>query len=253
MDIESFLYTIGSTAESAFGKCMGTIRGFLFPVPSSKPPDLKITRGVTEKRNFTFHELISLHLQLCFMTYLVVNFAVVFLTGTPLYLLAVSIPYFLYLRYFIIRYGNFLIEEKPYRVFYYGISLISFLAFLGYSLLKLASPEIYHYYAYVGAIAVAVLLFRHYFKATFGRDYTYGTVEEVKNDLVRVFIHDDMAANIKPGFYWLPAVEEAEPGRVVKVLVEDKTFRSARPVRILEVYLTDQSSQSSTEPKEETE
>ncbi|WP_342781736.1 DUF2101 family protein [Thermococcus aciditolerans] len=231
---------------------MDTIREFLFPAPSVKPPGLKITRGVMEKRNFTFHELISLHLQLCFMTYLAVSFVLVFLTTRPWYIPALSIPYFLYLRYFLIRYGSFLIEEKPYRVFYYGISTISFLAFLGYSLLKLASPEIYHYYAYVGIIALAVLLFRHYFKATFGRDYTYGTVEEVKGDLVRVFIHDDIAANIKPGFYWLPAVEEAEPGRVVKVLVEDRTFRSARPVRILEIYLG-QSSQSSTEPKEETE
>ncbi|KUH34045.1 hypothetical protein APY94_03475 [Thermococcus celericrescens] len=252
MNLEDHLYQLGLAAERFPKYLKGKVKGFLIPTPSNNPPSLRLSHRIIKGKRFTIHELISLHLQLCFVTYLAINFVIVFLTGTPLYLLAVSIPYFLYLRHFLIRYGNFLIEEKPYRIFYYGISAISFLAFLGYSLLELASPEIYHYYVYVGIIALAVLLFRHYFKATFGRDYTYGTVEEVKGDMVRVFIHDDMAANIKPGFYWLPAVEEAEPGRVVKVLVEDRTFRSARPVRILEVYLG-QSSQSSTEPKEETE
>lgn len=252
MGLTDGLYRIGTVAERAFYKTRDAIRYVINPSPSKTPPSHRLLSQLVREKKFTPHELISLHLQLCFMMYIAMSFVVTFLADTPSYILVISVPYFIYLHYFLTRYGNFLIKEKPYKVFYYGISAISLLAFLGYSLLKLTSTEVYHYYAYVGTIALAVLLFRHYFKATFGRDYTYGTVEEVKDDLVRVFIHDDIAANIKPGFYWLPAVEEAEPGRVVKVLVEDRAFRSARPVRILEVYFG-QSSQSSTEPKEETE
>ncbi|WP_297516362.1 DUF2101 family protein, partial [Thermococcus sp.] len=247
MSLLDFFYSIGEATEELFRKAKYHIKEIIHPTPQLRPPEFRILCRLVRK-TMTVNELISLHLQLCFLTYLIANFAVVFLTSTPLYLLAVSIPYFLYLRYFILRYGNFLIEEKPYRVFYYGVSIISFLAFLGYSLLKLTSPKIYHYYAYVGAVAVAVLLFRWYFKRTFGRDYTYGVVEELKGDLVRVFVHDDLSANVKPGLYWLPAVPDAKPGRVVKILVEDRAFRSAKPVRIIEVYLS-QSSQSSTEPK----
>ncbi|NJE62035.1 DUF2101 family protein [Thermococcus sp. 21S7] len=252
MNLDDLLYNIGLIAEKAGDGIRRAVKNAFFPVPSEEPPSVWLSKRITERKDLTPHELISLHLQLCFMAYLAVNFVIVFVAGTPLYLLAVSIPYFLYLRYFLVSYGNFLIEEKPYRVFYVGISAISFLAFLGYSILKQFAPEIYYYYVYVAIIAIAVLVFRWHFKNSYGREYTYGTIEEVKGDLVRVFIHDDIAANIKPGFYWLPAVEEAEPGRVVKILVEDRTFRSARPARILEVYLG-QSSQSSTEPKEETE
>ncbi|NJE00511.1 DUF2101 family protein [Thermococcus sp. JdF3] len=252
MSLEDTLYDIGRVAEEAVIKAGNKIRKLAFPTPSKSPPRFPLSSRIMRAKTFTIHELISLHLQLCFMAYLAANFLIILLGGKPVHVLSVAVPYFIYLRYVLIRHGSFLIEEKPYRVFYYGISTISFLAFLGYSLLRLTSPEIYHHYAYVSAIAIVVLAFRHYFKATFGRDHTYGVVEEVRNDLVRVFIHDDIAANVKPGLYWLPAVPEAEPGRVVKVLVEDRAFRSARPSRILEVYL-DQSSQSSTEPKEETE
>lgn len=252
MDIENFLYSIGSAIESAVRTCGEVVKGFLFPTPSNKAPILRVGRYFMQRRNFTPHELVSLYLQLCFIAYLGITFAVVLIIDSPLYLLVVSVPYFLCLRYILLRYGNFLVDEKPYRVFYYGISAISFLAFLGYSLMRSFFPGVYHYYAYVGAVVVSVLIFRWYFKRTFGRDYTYGVVEEVKNDVIKVFVHDDIAANVKPGHYWLPAVPDAEPGRVVKVLVEDRTFRSARPVRIIEVYLP-QSSQSSTEPKNATE
>ncbi|WP_297417322.1 DUF2101 family protein [Thermococcus sp.] len=47
-------------------------------------------------------------------------------------------------------------------------------------------------------------------------------------------------------------MSDAEPGSVVKILVEEKALKSARPTRIIEVYL-DQSSQRETEPKAATE
>ncbi|WP_099209652.1 DUF2101 family protein [Thermococcus henrietii] len=247
MSIENLLYSIGEGVERlAFG-----FKSFLFPEPSREPPSFRLTSRLVKSR-VTVHELLSLHLQLCFLTYLLLNFAAVLLTRNPQWVVAVAVPYFLYLRYLFGRYGSFLLDEKPYRVFYTVISALSFLAFIGYSLVRLYLKNVVAVYLYVLVIAISVLLFRWYFKRTFGRDYTYGTVEEVRGDLVRVFVHDDIAANVKPGLYWLPAVPDAEPGRVVKVLVEDRTFRSAKPVRIIEVYFS-QSSQSSTEPKAETE
>ncbi len=247
MSIEGFLYTIGEAVEGF----VVHIKSFLFPEPSKRPPSLRVTRKLVRSR-VTLHELLSLHLQLCFLLYLLLNFAVVLLTGNPLWVLLLAVPYFLYLRYFFNRYGHFLLDERPYRVFYTVISALSFLAFFGYSLVRLYAGGILYVYAYVTGIALLVLLFRWYFRRTFGRDYTYGTVEELKGDLARVFVHDDIAANVKPGLYWLPAVPDLEPGVVVKVLVEDRAFRSAKPVRIIEVYLP-QSSQSSTEPKNATE
>lgn len=123
-------------------------------------------------------------------------------------------------------------------MFYLVVSTIAFVSYVGYVLLRRLSLDAYWYYAYLGVIGLVVILFRHYFKSRYGRDYTYGVVEEVKNDLVKVFVHDDMAANVKPGYYWVPAVPDAEPGVVVKLLVEERVFRSSRPIRILEVYLT---------------
>ncbi|CAI1492405.1 Putative membrane protein [Thermococcus nautili] len=243
MAVDEFLYSIGEGVE----RIASAFRSFLFPEPSENPPRFGFTRRLVKSR-VTLHELFSLHLQLCFLLYLVLNFVVVFLVSSPLWVLILAVPYFLYLRYIFNRYGHFLLEEKPYRVFYTVISALSFLAFFGYSIVRLYAGGVLYVYAYVMGIAVLVLLFRWYFKRTFGRDYTYGVVEELKGDLVRVFVHDDLSANVKPGLYWLPAVPDAEPGRVVKVLVEDRAFRSAKPVRIIEVYLS-QSSQSSTEPK----
>lgn len=247
MSFDEFLYSIGESVE----RIVSAVRSFIFPEPSENPPSFGFT-GRFVKSNVTLHELFSLHLQLCFLLYLFLNFALVFLTKNPLWLIVVAAPYFLYLRYLLRRYGDFLLDKKPYQVFYAVLSALSFLAFFGYSLVRLYAGGIVYVYLYILSVAALVLIFRWYFKRTFGRDYTYGVVEEVKNDVIKVFVHDDIAANVKPGHYWLPAVPDAEPGRVVKVLVEDRTFRSARPVRIIEVYLP-QSSQSSTEPKNATE
>ncbi|QDA30671.1 DUF2101 domain-containing protein [Thermococcus indicus] len=242
-----FLYNIGERAEVLSKRIMEIIK----PFPNEKPSAFRVTRHLM-REGLSIHELLSLNLQMTFVVYLILNLLIILIGLKWYWLLGIYIIYLLYTRLIIVKNWEFFVDPEPYRFFYYTISFLSLLAFLGYSLLRELSPGIYYYYGYIVAVALTVFLFRHYFKSKYGRDYTYGIVEEIKGGLVRVFIHDDIAANIKPGFYWLPAVEEAEPGRVVKVLAEDRTFRSARPVRILEVYLG-QSSQSSTEPKEETE
>ncbi len=251
MDIEDVFYNTGLWVEKSYKGIIRAVKQALLPVPSEKPPSWVLARFIGRKE-FTPHEAVSLHVQLCFIIYLIVSFVVVFFTMNPWYILAVFVFYFLYLRYVFGRYGAFLIDDGPYRAFYYDISVISFIAVFGYSTLKNFSLAAYYYYVYVGLVTLMVLLFRYYFKSRYGRDYTYGVVEEVKNDLVRVFVHDDIAANVKPGYYWLPAISDAEPGSVVKILVEEKALKSARPTRIIEVYL-DQSSQRETEPKAATE
>ncbi len=254
MGIEDLFYNIGLSVEKLYNGTKRTVKQALLPTPSEKPPSWISTRFIRQKE-FTPHEAISLHTQLCFIVYLVLSFAVVFLTVNPWYVLTIFVLYFLYVRYIFRRYGEFLIDEKSYRAFYFYISVISFLAIFGYSILRDLSLTAYYYYAYIGLVTLVVLFFRYYFKSHYGRDYTYGVVEEAKNDLVRVFVHDDIAANVKPGRYWVPAVPDAEPGRIVKLLVEERSMRSSVPVRVLEVYLGDagQSSQTETEPKDETE
>ena len=250
MAFDDVLYSIGTAVERFARNVYRAFFEVLFPSPSPNPPKFKLL-GRFVKRNLTVHEFLSLSLQLLLLSYLVLSTVAVWLRSWAL-LGALFVFEFLGVRYVIQKYREYLIESESYRFFYYGISLLAFLAFAGYMLIREFWPGLYHYYLYLLLVSLAVLAFRWYFKRTFGRDYTYGVVEELKGDLVRVFIHDDISANVKPGFYWLPAVPDAEPGVVVKILVEDRAFRSARPVRIIEVYLS-QSSQSSTEPKKATE
>ncbi|WP_457741963.1 DUF2101 family protein [Thermococcus sp.] len=254
MAFEDFLYSLGERVEVIGTSIKRFLSLFLKPEPSNKPPAFRFTARLV-KRKVTVHELMSLHLQLTFLAYLFLNFLVVLITRSALLVILLAVPYFLYLRYFIGRYGSFMLDVRPYRFFYHGVSLISFFAFLGYAILRKFLPVVFYYYVYLVAVVFSVLLFWWYFKRTFGRDYAYGIVEEVKGDLVRVFVHDDICANVKPGLYWVPAVSDVKPGRVVKVLVEERFMRGAVPVRILEVYLSEpsQSSQTETSPNDDIE
>ncbi|BAD85850.1 hypothetical membrane protein, conserved [Thermococcus kodakarensis KOD1] len=248
LDVGDILYSIGERVEKVAKRTAGVMKMMLKPIPSARPPK----SWPIQKQWMTPHEVTSLLLQLIFLGYLVTGVVVAYL-GYFLALIILSAFYFLVLRFILVRYSDYILDFEAYRVFYLVVSTIAFVSYVGYVLLRRLSLDAYWYYAYLGVIGLVVILFRHYFKSRYGRDYTYGVVEEVKNDLVKVFVHDDMAANVKPGYYWVPAVPDAEPGVVVKLLVEERVFRSSRPIRILEVYLDTQSSQTETEPKDETE
>ncbi|NPA48184.1 MAG: DUF2101 domain-containing protein [Thermococci archaeon] len=247
MTFEDFLYRVGEGVEGVWK----ALKELINPRPAERPPGMRLTAKLTRKR-VTVHELMSLHLQVVFLLYLAVNFAEVMLPHSRVTVPCTAVVYFTYLRRFLRRYGAFMLDYEAYRVFYYGVSAIAFAAFMGYAVMRRMRLGVYYYYAYVGAIAVAVLLFRWWFRERHGRDYAYGVVEDVKEDLARVFVHDDIAANVKPGLYWLPLTKGVESGRIVKVLVEERPLRSAVPVRILEV-LEHQSSNTDTEPKDEIE
>lgn len=248
LDVGDILYSIGERVEKVAKRTAGVMKMMLKPIPSARPPK----SWPIQKQWMTPHEVTSLLLQLIFLGYLVTGVVVAYL-GYFLALIILSAFYFLVLRFILVRYSDYILDFEAYRVFYLVVSTIAFVSYVGYVLLRRLSLDAYWYYAYLGVIGLVVILFRHYFKSRYGRDYIYGVVEEVKNDLVKVFVHDDMAANVKPGYYWVPAVPDAEPGVVVKLLVEERVFRSSRPIRILEVYLDTQSSQTETEPKDETE
>jgi len=252
VSLSDFLYSLGEGVERSMGRVATAIRDFLFPSPRKEPPKYPLSGRVVNKRKLTVHELLSLHLQLVFLAYLTFGAVSLFLPFGPYIFVAVSVVYFLHLRALFRKYCDFLLDPGPYRFFYFGVSSVAFVAFAGFFALRALRPGVYYYYAYVVAVMVAVLAFRWYFKYKFGRDYTHGIVEEVQGDLVKVFINDDISANVKPGHYWVPAVPDAEPGRVVKVLLEERFMKGAVPVRILEVYLS-QSSHTETEPKDESE
>ncbi|AJC71857.1 hypothetical protein X802_06545 [Thermococcus guaymasensis DSM 11113] len=244
-------YSIGEAVEELFQKVVNEVKEIVRPTPARSPPDFRILRRLV-RRDITIHELLSLKLQLVFITYLLLSLMIVLASLTPLLLLALFFIEVLYIRYLVKKNWDFFTDPRPYYFFYSILSVISFLAFLGYLLLRRFATNVYYYYGYLIGVLIVVLLFRWYFKEKYGRDYTYGIVEEVKGDLVRVFVNDDLAANVKPGRYWVPAVPDAEQGRVVKLLVEERTLRGSVPVRIIEVYLG-QSSHTSTLPNEDTE
>ena len=248
MGVEDFLYRIGESVYSAGAR----IRDFIFPTPNKQPPTFTLLKKFT-KKPLTVHEFLSLRLQVVFIGYLIINVAILLLRLHPVWIAAVGVMYLMYLHYTFTKNQAFFIDPRPYKVFYYGISLVTLAAFIGYALLRMIATSIYYYYSYLLAVFAAVMVFRWYFKQRYGRDYTYGVVEEIRGNVVRVFVHDDIAANVKPGYYWIDAVEDLEAGRIVKILVEDRKFRGAIPTRIIEVYFEDQSSQSSMEPKKATE
>ena len=255
MGLQEFLYSVGEKAEASLASCVEFVRDSLRPSPAKEPPTFKVTRRFV-KRDVTVHELLSLYLQMTFIAYLFLNLIAILLRLEWYWLLVIYTLYFLHLRKTIVRNWEFFVDPDPYRFFYYAISLISFLSFLGYLLVRQTIGSIQAYSAYLVGVIAALSLFRHYFKSRYGRDYTYGIVEEINENAVRVFVHDDIAANVKPGLYWLEPVPELESGRIVKILLEEKAFRSSVPKKIIEVYLEEPESQSSksfTEPKKETE
>ena len=250
MNIEDLFYRVGELVE-AIGK---KIKDIINPMPQENPPSFKFLNRLIKKK-VTVHELLVLKVQLAFVSYLVLSLLITVFLPKKLYLMALTIVYFMYLRSIFRKYGEFFIELEPYQMFYYSVSAIGFLAFLGYMVLKEVALDIKYSLTYLGVIFVAVVIFRFYFKSRYGRDWTYGIVEEIKENAVKISVHEDIRANVKPGEYWVDKVPDVEIGRVVKVLVEERAFRGAVPIKIIEVYLSDQpsSSKASTEAKEESE
>jgi len=257
MNLDEILYKMGEVAETFTKKSVNFLEEGLKeiakPTPSKVPPKFKLLRKLI-KRKLTVHEFLSLNLQLSFISYLLLALLFVVLFGNEVYLIIISIVYFIYLRYTLIKNREFFIEVEPYRFFYYGLTGIGFLSFLGYLLIRRVAKNVYYFYAYIITIFVIVLSFRYLYRSKFTRDWTYGVVEEVKGELVRVGVHDDIRANVKPGKYWVESAEEVEVGDIVKVLVEERVFRSSVPKRVLEVHkVKPSSSETSTEPKAESE
>ena len=253
MNFDEILYNVGKAAEKSAKWIDRCLRDIAKPEPSKNPPRFKILRRLI-KRELTVHELLSLNLQLSFIFYLLLALLLMILFGNELYLTLTFVVYFLYLRYTILKNREFFIEVEPYRFFYYGLTTIGFLSFLGYLLVRRFARNIYYFYAYLVFIFIVVLAFRHIYKSKFTRDWTYGVVEEVKGELVKIDVHDDIRANVKPGKYWVESAEEVEVGDIVKVLVEERILRGSIPKRVLEVHkVKPSSSETSAEPKAESE
>ncbi|AHF81354.1 DUF2101 family protein [Thermococcus paralvinellae] len=250
MNVEDVFYRIGGFVESAWKK----IKDFINPKSQDSPPTFEFLRKIV-KRKVTVHELLVLKLQLAFISYLLLSLLLVVFLPNELYLVALTAVYFIYLRTIFRKYREFFIEYRPYQMFYYSISVIGFLAFFGYSLLKRFSLGIHYSLGYLVFVSVVVIMFRFYFKSKYGRNWTYGVIEEIKENVVKISVHDDIRANVRPGEYWVDKVPDVKIGRVVKVLVEERAFRGAVPTKIIEVYLSDQpsSSKASTEAKKENE
>ncbi|NPA97818.1 MAG: DUF2101 domain-containing protein, partial [Crenarchaeota archaeon] len=187
MSLEELLYSIGEKTERFFVLLRCFLKELMVPTQKDKPPNFTILKRII-RRDLTIHELLSLRLQLVFLVYLLVSLLIVMFSRSLLYLFGIFILELEYVRLVVNWYRDFFVDVKPYRFFYYGVSFISFVAFEGYIFIQREFNEISYGMVYLLMILGVVLLFRWYFKQRFGRDYTYGIVEEVKNDLVRVFV-----------------------------------------------------------------
>ncbi|MFA4663088.1 DUF2101 family protein [Pyrococcus kukulkanii] len=239
MDIINILDRIGCWTQNV----IKVLKLFFFPKPLNRPPKIRL-------KKYTIHETFSLYLQLVFILYLVIGVLMI-IAKMPIHaILALCIVAYLAIRFILIAGANFIINVPAYRFFYYGLVGISSVAFVGYMVLRRIKNDPMYLYGFIGSITVVILAFRSYFKVRFGRDYTYGVVEEVKGELAKVFVHDDISANVKPGYYWVTCNLKVKPGDLVKIAIENKTLRGAIPKGVIEVA---QSSQTKTEPKAEAE
>jgi len=244
MGIVEVLEDMGRIVESFFSFLVCLVH----PTPNKKPSTFKFLSKLVKNNKITLHELLSLKLQISLLTYLVLSLSIILMSLSPWLLVLLGVLYIAYVRCLVISNWNYFIEPEPYRIFYYSIFLVSFGAFIGYTLLKLFRVPLYILYLYLLLIFVVVLGFRQYFKTNYGRDWTYGEVIEVGNGVVRVFVHDDIRANAKPGYYWVEG-KNVEVGSIVKVQVRDRNLKGSIPIRIV----SNQSSQTSEEPKTERE
>lgn len=74
------------------------------------------------------------------------------------------------------------------------------------------------------------------FRVKYGRNYTYGNVEKIKDSKVVVKTNYDIKSNVKQGTHLLETIEDVEPGDKVKVKVERNVFglRGSEPKTVLE-------------------
>jgi len=102
-------------------------------------------------------------------------------------------------------------------------------------LLEISPASVYRLMILVISIVGLVLGSFAVFKLKYGRDYTYGIVEEVRGGKAAVRIGYDICSNAKSGLYFLDSLIRVKRGDRVKVWVERSAFglRGSRPKAIL--------------------
>lgn len=116
-------------------------------------------------------------------------------------------------------------EYKAYRNFVLmclGIGWFSTLLLKFFPLMF--SNSILNYLVPVTIVLVCAIGTFIIFRIKYGRNYTYGTVREVKKDKARVRIGYDLRSNVKNGTYLLDSFIPLEKGDVVKIEVNRSTL-----------------------------
>jgi uncharacterized membrane protein len=74
------------------------------------------------------------------------------------------------------------------------------------------------------------------FKKKYGREYTFGKVIEVKDDLVKVKVNYDICSSVKPGLHYF-RYKNVKEGDVVKLRTQRGffTITGSKVVEIIEV------------------
>ena len=67
----------------------------------------------------------------------------------------------------------------------------------------------------IGAVAIFAI-----FRAKYGREYTYGIVEEVRDDKAKVRIKYDLRSNVRQGIYFPKSFISVDEGDIVKIDVD---------------------------------
>jgi uncharacterized membrane protein len=185
-------------------------------------------RGVEEK---DYHVLKT---QLSTMLFLIFSVLYIFefigkKTATPILLLLGFYSLFL-----ISSLKKYYSEDfKAYRDF--------FLSYLGVSvffiLVKVIKPRTAVGFPFLHLLVLSiamVAMISVIFKKKYGRDYTFGKVIDIKNNIIKVKVNYDLRSSVKPGVYIFEKRLEAKKGDILKLKTE-RHFLNLRGSKVTEV------------------
>jgi uncharacterized membrane protein len=194
------------------------------PAPKPKREIPLRLRGFFERRHAGWSEYVMLKVQLAVLVmFAVVVIYLVFLPTEILIFIPVLLAFSAYLVYLAATQLKQAFERDypAYRSFV-GFMLAMVWIFVGFRYLPIefTLESIYMYLifplALFGLVATAFVAFR----LKYGRNFTYGTVEEVQGRRAVVRVGYDICSNVKAGLYTVESFIKVRRGDLVKLSVE---------------------------------
>ncbi|KXB00098.1 hypothetical protein AKJ42_01635 [candidate division MSBL1 archaeon SCGC-AAA261C02] len=207
----------------------------------AKPTVPKILQGFFEQRHAGWPEYVILKVQICVIILFAISAIFAIFPGwTPevvfIPLILILVGYTLYLVPTQLK-RAFKQDYPAYRAFIGIILIIVFvlvvvLRYISFGIVESPQMALVPVILVIGSILGAFAAFR----VKYGRNYTYGVVQRVRDSKAAVRITYDIRSNVKHGLHFLETLVKVKSGDRVKVGVERSMWglRGSEPTTILE-------------------